>query len=158
VSERTPTVTTLSPDWLERVRNDPKFAGVAWAGREQVDVVTLQSLIERHGVPQFLKIDVEGYEAEVLASLATPVPALSFEYLPAARHVALDCVARLEELGAYRYNWSPGETHRFASAQWLDAAGIRDAIAALPRDADSGDVYARLAGPNGQREPIRAVP
>ena len=94
------------------------------------------------GEPSFVKIDVEGYEAEVLAGLATPVRGLSFEYLPATRDIALDCIERLGALGRYRYNWSPGESHRFASTQWLDAPGMRTLLISLPRQAPSGDVYA----------------
>jgi FkbM family methyltransferase len=145
VSERTPTVTTLSQAWVEDVQRDPRFAGVAWTHRERVEVVTLQSLVERYGEPQFIKVDVEGFEAEVLAGLATPVRGLSFEYLPATREIALDCIERLAALGRYRYNWSPGESHRLASANWLDAAGMRTLLLGLPALAPSGDVYALRA-------------
>ena len=148
VSERTPTVTTLSTDWADTVKSAPGFRRVDWPGREQVELTTLQALIERHGSPQFVKIDVEGYEAEVLAGLASAVPSLSFEYLPAARAVALDCVERLTELGRFRYNWSQGESHRLVAREWLDTAGIRNFIATLPSHAGSGDIYARLQIPS----------
>jgi len=142
VSERTPTVTTLSQAWVESVRREPGFEHVQWSARERVDVVTLQSLIERYGEPAFVKVDVEGFEAEALAGLATPVRALSFEYVPATREIAFDCVERLAALAQYRYNWSIGETHRLKSAQWLDAAGLRALLAGLPQGAPSGDIYA----------------
>jgi FkbM family methyltransferase len=145
VSERTPTVTTLSREWVDHVQRDPRFAGVAWAGRERVEVVTLESLIERYGEPQFIKVDVEGYEAEVLAGLATPLRGLSFEYLPATREIALACIERLETLARYRYNFSPGESHRLASEHWHDAAGMRALLLGLPQLAPSGDVYALRA-------------
>jgi len=142
VSERTPTVTTLSQAWVESVRREPGFEHVQWSARERVDVVTLQSLIERYGEPAFVKVDVEGFEAEALAGLATPVRALSFEYVPATREIAFACVERLAALAQYRYNWSIGETHRLKSAQWLDAAGLRALLAGLPQGAPSGDIYA----------------
>jgi FkbM family methyltransferase len=145
VSERHPTVTTMSQRWVDDVSADPRFGTVRWDGAERVEVLTLQSLIARHGTPRFVKIDVECYEAEVLAGLETAVPSLSFEYLPAARTVALECVDRLAALGDYRYNWSIGESHRLAAAEWIDGAALRDFVARLPADAPSGDVYAVLA-------------
>jgi FkbM family methyltransferase len=145
VSERTPTVTTLSQDWVEHVQRDPRFKSVSWSRRERVEVVTLQSLIARHGEPDFVKVDVEGFEAEVLAGLETPVRGLSFEYLPATRDVALDCIERLTALGRYRFNWSPGESHRLASTDWLDAAAMRKHLRELPTLSSSGDVYALRA-------------
>jgi FkbM family methyltransferase len=142
VSERTPTVTTLSQAWVEHVQRDPRFASVEWSHRERVEVVTLQALIRRYGEPAFVKVDVEGFEAEVLAGLDVPVRGLSFEYLPATREIALDCIERLAALATYRYNWSPGESHRLASTHWLDAAGMRARLIGLPQLAASGDVYA----------------
>lgn len=142
VSERTPTVTTLSRDWVADVKRSPSFAGVEWQSGGQVPLLTLEALIAHHGEPDFVKIDVEGYEAEVLAGLATAVRALSFEYLPASAQAALDCIARLEALGRYRYNWSLGESHSLVSPTWLDTAAMRGVLAAMPPSAPSGDVYA----------------
>lgn len=146
VSERTPTVTTLSREWIDRVGTDPSFRGVAWTRGPAVPVTTLDALAARFGPPAFVKIDVEGFELEALAGLTRPVPALSFEYLPAAREVALGCIERLAGLADYRFNWSIGETHRLVEAEWLDAAAMRARLAGLAARAGSGDVYARRAG------------
>lgn len=148
VSELTPTVSTLSSDWAASVQAVPSFAGVRWAPGPSVALLTLDMLIERYGVPQFVKIDVEGYEAEVLAGLATALPALSFEHSPAAPKVALECVDRLEALGRYRFNWSRGESHELAAREWLDGDALRAMLTSLPPDAPSGDVYALLRAAN----------
>ncbi len=144
VSERTPTLTTLSETWARRIGADPSFRGVSWPSRARVPVTTLDALIAAHGRPDFVKIDVEGYEAEVLAGLSTPVRALSFEYLAVARDLALACIERLSALGDYEYNLSRGESHRFAAPRWLEASAIGAALSRLAPDAGSGDVYARL--------------
>lgn len=148
VSERTPTLTTLSREWTRMLGDAPAFEGISWSSAYMTDVTTLDALIWRYGMPAFVKLDIEGYEAEALAGLSHRPPVLSFEYLPAGRHVALDCIDRLSMLGNYEYNWSVGESHRLAVARWLDPPAMREVIRALPEDSDSGDVYARLIDRN----------
>jgi FkbM family methyltransferase len=149
VSTATPTVSSMSPDWIESVAEDRSFAGVRWDHTVEVEVVTLDDLIARYGPPAFCKIDVEGFEADVLAGLSQPLRALSFEYLPMAHDAALAVLERVEQLGAaaggYRYNYSPVETMRFAGEAWLDAAGLVRLLDWYRPLGRSGDVYARLA-------------
>lgn len=144
LSERTPTVTTLSDDWLRQVAASRSFSKVRWRPGPRVPVTTLDALIASYGRPAFVKIDVEGLEARVLAGLSQPLLALSFEYIPAVRATALACVDRLEQLGDYQYNWSVGEQLRLGASEWLTVAAIRAYLQGLPADARSGDIYARL--------------
>ncbi len=148
ISDRTPTVTTLSAAWREARAGDPDFAGVTWNRQIEVEVTTVDALVAVYGEPAFIKIDVEGSETAVLAGLSRPVRGLSFEYLPRALEQVEACVARLAELGSYRFNWSPGETYRLASREWVEGGEL---MAALRRGAQrgSGDVYALLTIPNG---------
>ncbi len=72
VSERTPTVTTLSREWIGAVQEDTSFRRVRWDTAISVPVTTLDQLITRYGRPTFCKIDVEGFELEVLQGLSQP--------------------------------------------------------------------------------------
>ena len=77
VSKATPTVTSLSNQWIDAVQQVDSFAGVKWDEAIPVTVTTLDRLIDQYGLPAFTKIDVEGYELEVLQGLSQPLPALS---------------------------------------------------------------------------------
>ncbi len=144
ISRRTPTVTTLSEGWTRKVRGSPGFARVAWPDRREVAVTTLDALIARHGCPRFCKLDVEGFEAEVLAGLSAPIAALSLEYLPAAIEVALAAVERLAGLGGYRFNLTEGERMSWLWPEWRAADATLAWLAGRRPDARSGDVWARL--------------
>jgi FkbM family methyltransferase len=144
VSSRHPTVTTLSTDWIASVEDTDGFRKVDWDRQVRIEVTTLDALIEEHGLPAFCKIDVEGMEAEILAGLSQPVPLVAFEYLPAARGVALACIDRLAALGPYQFNRVEGERHSFSADGWVDAPAMRRQLQELAETAGSGDVYARL--------------
>ncbi len=143
VSRRTPTVTTLSESWTHKVRRGRGFARVAWQGRCEVGVTTLDELIARHGRPRFCKLDVEGSEALALRGLSEPIPALSLEYVPAAIEVALEAVERLAGLGRYRFNVTLGERLRWLWPDWRTASATLAWLARRQPGQRSGDVWAR---------------
>jgi FkbM family methyltransferase len=152
LSTATPTVSSMSREWIESVSADRSFAQVQWDRSVEVEVTTLDDLIAAHGEPAFCKIDVEGFEGDVLAGLSTPLRALSFEYLPPAHDAAIAVLDLVERLGApaggYVYNYSPVETMRFAGDNWLDAADLVRLLERFRPLGRSGDVYARLAQPD----------
>jgi FkbM family methyltransferase len=145
VSRRNPTVSTLSHDWIRTVGASDGFRQVNWDREITVPVTTLDDLIARFGRPRFCKIDVEGMEAEILRGLSSALQLIAFEHLPEAPAASRDCIARLADLGDYRFNLVIGEDHRFVCPDWITGAEMLERLAPGP-DAGGrgGDVYARL--------------
>jgi FkbM family methyltransferase len=140
------TISSMSTEWIQRVRASGRFGSHSWNETTVVPVTTLDALIVEHGIPSFCKIDVEGYEVEVLAGLSTPLPALSFEFTPEARENAVACLRRLAELGPTVFNYSIGDSGTFALSEWLDEAAMAEELARLGDSSAFGDVYARSVG------------
>jgi FkbM family methyltransferase len=145
VSSTHPTMSTTTKSWITDLESSGMTRGVRWDRRSTVPVTTLDRLIDQFGVPTFVKIDVEGAEAMVLAGLSEPVPVVSFEYFPTQIDRALECVERLASLGDYRFNYCVGERRRFALGEWVSTESISELLGNMSPGSRSGDVYARLA-------------
>jgi len=139
-----PTVATASEAFIAAAEGAPGWEGQRWDATVALPVTTLDALIAAHGLPAFLKIDVEGFEAAAIAGLSAAPRSLSFEFTTIQRDVALSCLARLEALGYRAFNACLGESMAFAHSEPVGAAAMARWITALPPEANSGDVYASL--------------
>jgi FkbM family methyltransferase len=139
----THTISSLSKDWIDATKRSGRFASSRWAGRQEVAVTTLDVAISTFGSPSFVKIDVEGFELEVLKGLSRPIETLSIEVVPEYIDNAFGCLRLLEDLAEFQFQFSFGESMQFAFAEWTSNAGIREWLKSLP-SGSFGDLYARL--------------
>ena len=139
-----PTISTASSAFMSAAGDAPGWEGQNWDETVSVPALTLDEVIAAHGVPAFVKIDIEGFELNALQGLSRPLPALSFEFTTIQRGVALACLDRLRALGDYRFNVAIGESQRLEFDEAVDADAMAAYIAELPQAANSGDIYAVL--------------
>lgn len=143
LSPATPTVTTASAAFIEGVAAIPSFTGVRWANRIEVPATTLDLLIERHGLPDFLKLDIEGLEEAALAGLSRAPGLLSFEFLAGRMASAGSCLDRLEAIGGWTFNLSIGESLELEWPDFVPRERLDAWLAARAGEDFSGDIYAR---------------
>jgi FkbM family methyltransferase len=123
---------SLSQKWVETLRGDKERFGRAlqFSQERRVETVTLEQLIDVYGLPFFIKIDVEGYEVNVLRGLRRPVPFISFELnLPEFTPEGLECIELLDRVAAGgSFNFAADCQQGLAMQQWLQKREFSDVL------------------------------
>lgn len=140
------TISTFSREYIDLVK-ETKFKKNKWEQSIQVPVIRIDELVGKYGVPVFCKIDVEGYELQVLKGLSRPIPMISFEYsVPELTDKLLACINYLQELDPrYRFNYSVQESMVFNLENWVKAEEIRNLVNTPAfSGSEFGDIYAKI--------------
>jgi FkbM family methyltransferase len=138
-------LSSFSSDWINAVK-DTRFKEYSWNAPQKIEITTLDRLVAENGLPVFIKIDVEGYELEVLKGLSKPVQMISFEYtVPELTSRAIDCIEQIEKKGPeIECNYSIGESMKLEFSEWLSAADMKEFAQSEEFSASGfGDIYVR---------------
>jgi FkbM family methyltransferase len=103
-------------------------------------VTTLDELIDTFGVPVLCKIDVEGFEKEVIRGLKRPLPLVTMEYHLAERDNLRACLDHLASLAPIEANANLMDTGDFVYETWMAPQEFLNR-ADLP---DKADCWVRL--------------
>lgn len=135
------TISTLNSDW-----KTGRFKEYEWLEPIEVKVEPISKFIEQYGRPDYVKIDVEGFELEVLKGLGDVLPTvISFEYTEEFSKTYKDCLELLEKKGYSKFNVSLEETG-FFSIPWGTKEELLDYLDSIHCNKFSwGDIYAMLS-------------
>jgi FkbM family methyltransferase len=129
------TISTLDRKWLE----DPSSRFYNYCGFHSVMVpaISLDKLIEIHGSPHLLKIDVEGAENLVIRSLSSKVTTLCFEWASEWNEKTFECIHSLANLGYTRFHIQHLDSYTFRPSTYEHTA--ESIIASLKLTKDKED-------------------
>jgi len=143
--DRSTTLSTISQDWLATVKQSGRFPNHKWAYNLTVPATTLDYLVEKYGRPAFCKIDVEGFEYDVLKGLSEPIKTISLEFVSERIDASLKCVDYLSSLGKVAFNYCLDDSASFALPDWVDCHQIKTVLTKMEKDINNyGDLYARF--------------
>jgi len=135
------TISTMSGRWIK----DGRFANeYAWNRKETVPMTTLDALIEEYGIPSYCKIDVEGFEYNVLKGLSRPISMISFEFTNEFLEDARKCMVHLASLGKVEFNCTISDSTVFHFPNWLTSDSLCSSLSQIDDKLLWGDIYARF--------------
>lgn len=137
-------LSTLSLEWMESCKESGRFSKYEWENKVTVPVTTIDKLITQYGHPEFIKIDVEGFEYQVLQGLSKPIKTLSIEFTPECVQETIKCLEYLQALSKISTNYSLGEDMKFMLPEWISVEEMTDILWGFKDDALTfGDIYIR---------------
>jgi FkbM family methyltransferase len=116
-------LSSFSREWIDSTKNSGRFKKINWDKTRKIEMITLDYLIATYGNPDFIKIDVEGFELEVLKGLSQNVNVLSLEYtVPERKEALIDCLSYLNNLSNSNilFNYCITENTIFSLPHWVD--------------------------------------
>lgn len=114
--------------------------GVNWLNRQLVKTISINTAIEKYGLPHFCKIDIEGYEFEVLSNLKYNIPLIEFEVVAGFKEKAINTIIALNNEFA-SYNYTLNEQPFFQLSAWVDINKISSIITKLPDNRFHANIF-----------------
>jgi FkbM family methyltransferase len=148
-------VSSLSSEWMAAIRRHHPQYDHLWSKKVTVPMVSLDTLVKHYGMPEFIKIDVEGFEESVLDGLSSQPDLLSFEFNAAFIHSALRCIDKPLLSAGSLFNFALGDPTHFELPEWVGREGVKAILLAMEERDQHGDIFVKRGIRAGQRVPDR---
>jgi FkbM family methyltransferase len=114
INTAAPVLSTFAEQW-----KTGRFADQTWDEVVEVEVTTFDQLIAEFGVPRYAKVDVQGFEKEVIRGLSARVGCISFKFTAEFFSDAVVVIEYLCKIGYSTFNYSINEQENFRLEEWL---------------------------------------
>ena len=141
ICEKANSLSTMSDKWKEKGRYASNYI---WNQSQRVSITTLDKLIESYGLPNFCKIDVEGFELEVITGLNYKIPIICFEFTKEFLNDAIKCINYLNSLGIAKFNFVFEKEMKFYLLKWRTHKEIVEILQNIEDKSLCGDIYVKL--------------
>jgi len=136
------TLSTINKEWL--TSSTSRFCDTKY--REIIcKTLGIDQLIEQYGMPDLIKIDVEGGEYECITSLTQRVDLLCFEWASEICGIAIKCIDYLAAMGYAKFYIQKGDDYLFRpmESDYYDISEVkRILVNSIPKQ-DWGMVWVR---------------
>lgn len=124
-----------------------RFGRLEWDQGTCVRVTTLDALISKYGMPEFIKIDVEGFEQQVLRGLSKAPRHLSFEFNIEYLETAIECLLSPCFSKNAEFNMMLADTPALALPQWVTSGQMAEIMSSpkMRSGETYGDIFVRDA-------------
>ncbi|NMC07739.1 MAG: FkbM family methyltransferase [Candidatus Lokiarchaeota archaeon] len=140
VNEKVPQSCTFSEEFI----TDSRYSLRKWEKTVKVPVTTLDALIDKHGTPKYIKIDVEGYEWNVIQGLTRKVPCLTYEFHREFMADTKKCAAHLAGLGKVSFNYNLELNYKSTSPDWLTLDALFADLESREEENLKGDIIVKM--------------
>jgi FkbM family methyltransferase len=119
------TISTLNKDWL--TSSNSRFNNFRYT-EITCKTITIDKLIELYGVPDLIKIDVEGGEFDCVSSLNRKVDTLCFEWASETNNITFKCLDHLFSLGFNKFYLQDKDDYTFRPIAYYSINDIKSKL------------------------------
>ena len=121
----TDTLSTLNKDWLSSEKS--RFYNYKY-NTITCKTISLDKLIEIYGIPELIKVDVEGGEFDCISSLTKKVNNLCFEWASETNDITFKCLDYLSTLGYNQFSIQFEDNYVYRPTNYTDINYIKNIL------------------------------
>jgi FkbM family methyltransferase len=135
------TLSTINKDWLDS--EESRFCKQFKYQEIRCKTITIDKLIQTYGVPELIKIDVEGGEFECVSSLTQKVNNLCFEWASETNDITFRCLDYLESIGYTNFSIQFEDNYTYRPQLYNDINFVKNILSKTTPKKEWGMIWVK---------------